>query len=126
MKQREHEMMLKKSWKNFMDKYMKNTAEQIDTSQFQPDEMRRYDIIFTGIVQGVGFRYEVWSIAQKLHLTGYVENLANGTVHAEIQGPKNRILHLIEGMKQIPRIHIEKVEIEELGLKEEDSFEIAN
>ena len=119
-------MTWKNSWKKFVDKYMKNTSEQIDTSQFKADEMRRYDIVFSGIVQGVGFRYEVWTIAQKLQLTGYVENLPNGTVHAEMQGPKNRILHLIECMKQIPRIHIDRIEIDELELKEENIFEIAN
>lgn len=117
---------MKKSWKNFLDKYMKNTAEQIDTSQFQSDEMRRYDIIFSGIVQGVGFRYEVWTLAQKLQLTGYVENLPNETVHAQIQGPKNKIMYLIECLKQVPRIQIENVEIEELALKEDTMFEIAN
>ena len=117
---------MKKSWKSFLDKYMRSPAEQIDTAQFQPDEMRRYDIIFSGLVQGVGFRYEVWTIAQKLKLTGYVENLANGTVHAELQGPKNKIMYLIECLKQIPRIHIEKVEIDEISLKDEGSFEIAN
>lgn len=119
-------MVLKKSWKKFLDKYMKNTVEEIDISRFEPDEVRRYEIVFSGIVQGVGFRYEVWSLAQKLHLTGYVENLPNGTVHAEIQGQKNRIIHLIECMKQIPRIHIEKIEVDEIGLKEDDNFEIAN
>lgn len=117
---------MKKSWKNFLDKYMKNTAEQIDTSQFQADEMRRYDLIFSGIVQGVGFRYEVWTLAQKLQLTGYVENLPNETVHAQIQGPKNKIMYLIECLKQVPRIQIENVEIEELALKEDTMFEIAN
>ena len=126
METREKEMTLKNSWKKFVDKYMRSAAEQIDTSKFKDDEIRRYDIIFEGVVQGVGFRYEVWTIAQKLHLTGYVENMANGTVHAEIQGPKNRILYLIESMKHIPRIHIDKVKIDEIGLKEEDSFEIAN
>lgn len=119
-------MIRKNAWKNFLDKYMKNAAEQVDRLQFEPDEMRRYEIIFSGIVQGVGFRYEVWMLAQKLKLTGYVENLPDGTVHAEIQGEKNRILYLIESMKQIPRIHVERVEIDEMGLKEEDSFEIAN
>ena len=117
---------MKKSWKNFLDKYMKNTAEQIDTTKFQSDEMRRYDIIFSGIVQGVGFRYEVWTLAQKLQLTGYVENLPNETVHAEIQGPKNKIMYLIECLKQVPRIQIENIEIEELALKEDTMFEIAN
>ena len=105
---------------------MKSPAEQIDISKFDVDEMRRYDIIFSGLVQGVGFRYEVWTMAQKLKLTGYVENLANGKVHAEIQGPKNRILYLVDCLKQIPRISIENVEIDEMILKEEVSFEIAN
>lgn len=119
-------MSLKDSWKNFLDKYMKSPSEQIDTSQFEADEMRRYNIIFSGLVQGVGFRYEVWTLAQKLQLTGYVENLPNETVHAEIQGPKNRILYLVDTLKQIPRIQIDHVEIDEIGLKEESTFEIAN
>ena len=119
-------MSLKQSWKNLLDKYMKSPANQIDTTQFQDDEARRYAITFSGLVQGVGFRYEVWTLAQKLKLTGHVENLPNGTVYAEIQGPKNRILHLIDAMKQIPRIQIENVEIAELGLKEESMFEITN
>ena len=119
-------MPLKNMWKTFCDKYMKSAAEKIDTSQLDTDEMRRYDIIFSGIVQGVGFRYEVWTMAQKLELTGYVENLANGTVHAQIQGPKSRILYLIESLKQIPRIQIEKVQMDEMGLQEETVFEIAN
>lgn len=119
-------MNLKKSWKNFLDKYLKNTAEQIDATQFEADEVRRYRIIFSGIVQGVGFRYETWAIAQKLQLTGFVENLANGDVRAEIQGPKNRILHLIECLKSVPRMQIDEVEIEEMELKEETTFEITN
>ena len=119
-------MDLKYLWKKFVDKYMTSATEQIDISQFQADEIRRYRIIFSGLVQGVGFRYEVWTMAQKLQLTGYVENLPNDTVRAEIQGPKNRILHLIECLKQIPRIQVEKVEIDEVSLKEEASFEIVN
>ena len=119
-------MTLKKSWQKFMDKYLKSPAEQIDTTQFQDDETRRYAITFSGLVQGVGFRYEVWTLAQRLRLTGHVENLGNGNVYAEIQGPKNRILYLIDAMKQIPRIHIETVEIDEMGLKDESMFEITN
>ena len=77
-------------------------------------------------MQGVGFRYEVWTLAQRLQLTGHVENLGNGDVYAEIQGAKNRILYLIDAMKQIPRIHIENVEIDEMELKSETTFEIRN
>ena len=93
---------------------------------FWSDEIRRYDIIFSGRVQGVGFRYETWRLAQKLGLVGYVENLPDETVHAEIQGPKDKILQLIDSLKSIPRIYIDQVVIDELGLKKDSEFKIAN
>lgn len=93
---------------------------------FGAGEIRRYDIIFSGRVQGVGFRYETWRLAQKMGLVGYVENLPDETVHAEIQGPKDKILLLIETIKFIPRIYIDQVTIDELGLKQDSEFKIAN
>ena len=119
-------MILKKKWNQFLDKYMKSTAEKADSTIFQEDEIKRYQIIFSGIVQGVGFRYETWVIAQKLGLTGFVENLPNDTVYAEIQGPENKILYLIEYLKSVPRIQIDKVKMDEVAIKKEENFEIAN
>lgn len=119
-------MILKKMWKQFCDKYMKSPVEKIDNISFSEDEIKRYEVIFSGLVQGVGFRYETWTMAQKLGLVGYVENLPDGTVHAEIQGPENKMIHLIECLKSIPRIHIEKIKIFELELKSESDFEITN
>ena len=43
-------------------------------------------IIFVGQVQGVGFRYTAQRIAERLGLTGFVRNLADGTVEMFIQG----------------------------------------
>ncbi len=119
-------MSLKKVWNQFLDKYMKSTAEKIKDATFADDEIKRYRVIFSGIVQGVGFRYETWAIAQKLQLTGFVENLPNGTVYAELQGPENKILYLIECLKTVPRIQIEKLEMVEMELKNDNIFEIAN
>ena len=90
--------------------------------EFEQDELRRYEIVFSGIVQDVGFRYEMWLMAEKLELTGFVENLPNGDVYAEIQGEKNRIMYLIEYMKAIPRICIENMDIDEMELREEKKF----
>lgn len=42
--------------------------------------MKYYEIILTGRVQGVGFRYYTYQLAQKLGVTGYVKNLSNGDV----------------------------------------------
>ena len=119
-------MNLKKVWSQFWDKYMKSAADKIDTGTFPTDETKRYWIIFSGLVQGVGFRYETWMIAQKLELTGFVKNLPNGTVYAEVQGAQNKILYLIKCLKSIQRIYIDDVKMEEMELKQETDFEIAN
>lgn len=115
-------MSLIELFKNFRDKYMRYSVDQMEFPEFEPDEERRYQIIFSGVVQGVGFRYEAWLIAGKLGLTGFAENLPDGNVFMEIQGPKNKIMHLIQCMKLIRRIQIEHMEIDELPLKEESEF----
>ena len=45
---------------------------------------RRY--VFTGKVQGVGFRQFVWKSQQDLNVTGFVRNLASGEVELVITG----------------------------------------
>ena len=119
-------MCLRHLWNHYVEKYMKNTSESIIPTRFPDDEIRRYRIIFWGLVQGVGFRYETWSIAQKLELAGFVKNLPDSSVYAEIQGPKNRIMCLIECLKSVPRIQIEKMEVDELEVQDEIGFEISN
>lgn len=109
-------------FKNFRDNYMRSSIEKMNFPEFPADEERRYQIFFSGIVQGVGFRYEAWLIAEKLGLTGFAENLPNGDVYVEIQGPKNKILHFIHCMESIKRISIEQKTINELPLKEETAF----
>ena len=48
--------------------------------------MKRYYIIYSGIVQGVGFRWRLMMSAQRYGLTGYARNLDNGNVEVEVQG----------------------------------------
>ena len=61
-------------------------------------------------------------IAEKLKLTGFAENLASGDVYMEVQGPKNKILHLIKCLESIKRISISYKTIDELPLKDETEF----
>lgn len=49
-------------------------------------------IVYSGTVQGVGFRYTVQSIAKELGLTGWVKNLKDGRVEILAEGKK----HLLE------------------------------
>lgn len=83
--------------------------------------MKRYRFIFKGLVQGVGFRPFIYSIARELGLTGFVKNTGEGVL-AEFQGdttseqitqyiianlPKNAYLEKIE-VYEIERVESEK------------------
>lgn len=43
-------------------------------------------LLYTGRVQGVGFRYSVRQIAAGFDISGYVRNLADGRVECWLQG----------------------------------------
>ncbi len=110
-------------FKKFRDNYMKSSVDKMNFPEFPPDEERRYRIIFSGTVQGVGFRYEAWLVAQKLKLSGFAKNRPDGTVLVEVQGQKNKLKHFILCMENIRRIYVENKMIEEIPLKEEEGFE---
>ncbi|MDM8533428.1 acylphosphatase [Clostridiaceae bacterium HSG29] len=48
-------------------------------------------IIYSGRVQGVGFRYFVYSNALKYQISGYVKNLFNGNVELVINDDSRNI-----------------------------------
>ena len=54
-------------------------------------ELLARQVIFTGHVQGVGFRYTAARIAAKYELTGWVRNRPDGTVEALMQGELHKI-----------------------------------
>ncbi|MHC4489049.1 MAG: acylphosphatase [Planctomycetota bacterium] len=57
-------------------------------------------IIFTGRVQGVGFRFTAYSIAHRYQLTGLVRNLPDGTVEMFAQGRPEDIDDCIRDIKE--------------------------
>ena len=48
--------------------------------------MKRAEILVNGLVQGVGFRYFVVRLAEKLGLKGYTKNLYTGEVYTVVEG----------------------------------------
>lgn len=55
-----------------------------------------------GIVQGVGFRYSTLYQARHLGLTGYVRNMADGSVEVVAEGEKEKIEKLLLWLKKGP------------------------
>ncbi|WP_420797485.1 acylphosphatase [Clostridium chrysemydis] len=58
--------------------------------------LKRLEIIASGRVQGVGFRFFLASNANTLNLTGFCKNLEDGTVYIEVQGSEKLLESFIE------------------------------
>ena len=50
------------------------------------NDIRRLHLVFTGEVQGVGFRWTAQHVAHDVRVTGWVRNEGDGSVTMEIQG----------------------------------------
>ena len=110
-----------KVWiKKVKNGYVIRQARNVRLPQFESDDMVRRHYIFKGRVQKVGFRIEVIELAKRLGLTGWVNNLENGDVEAELQGPKNKIDFLVSFMESLKRIKIDSKEVKEISVVESE------
>jgi len=57
--------------------------------------MKRIYFHFFGRVQGVGFRYTMYMLADKYKCSGFVRNLDDGSVEAQLQGRQEDIEKII-------------------------------
>ena len=87
-------------------------------------EKIRKQIFFSGTVQGVGFRYRSYYIAQSLSLTGRVCNTWDGRVEMEVQGTRQDIDQMIVLLHQQRFIQIDNMEIKTIPVEQESSFRI--
>jgi acylphosphatase len=64
-------------------------------------------MVFTGHVQGVGFRYTAYRIAQQLELRGHVRNAPDGSVETLVVGPLPAADAFVEELSK--RFHVRRV-----------------
>lgn len=64
--------------------------------------MPKAKMVVTGRVQGVGFRYMTKMVADKLHITGIVENMDSGQVYIEASGTPENLDDFIKMVKVSP------------------------
>jgi len=88
--------------------------------------MLRYAGQVSGRVQGVGFRYFVQQRAQRLGITGWVQNQPDGTVKMEIQGLPDKLAALQAALRNgRALIRVETLELtEQTPLAGEQGFSI--
>ena len=60
---------------------------------------KRLKVIFTGTVQGVGFRVSVQRLAQDFLVTGYVRNVPSGAVELVAEGEGAELKNFIRAIE---------------------------
>ena len=76
---------------------------------------KRVQIYFSGMVQGVGFRYVTHRIASGFNVHGYVRNLSDGRVLVDVSGEKMEIEEFLSSIKERMGEYIRDVEIDDVG-----------
>ena len=73
-------------------------------------------IIYIGRVQGVGFRFTTFHIANRYKLTGFVRNCPDGTVEMLAQGSAENIDNCIRETKDSFPGYVRETRIEEIPI----------
>ena len=71
----------------------------------------RIHIIYTGTVQGIGFRFAAERLAASLNLTGWVKNLSDGNVEVVAEGEEADLGSFIDKMKKTMEHYIRGTKI---------------
>ncbi len=79
----------------------------------------RYEIIFTGRVQGVFFRATAQEIARKYPITGWVRNEPDGSVRCVVEGEPAEIDRFINAIQREKQPNIQDTKITKLDPTEE-------
>ncbi len=84
----------------------------------------REHMVFTGRVQGVGFRYKVSCLARNCGVTGFAHNEYDGSVTVELQGTQELIDRIVQRLQQDDYIRIDRILREQMELKEDQGFSV--
>ncbi len=76
-------------------------------------ERKYFCIHLSGLVQGVGMRYFINSIAQKIGMRGYVKNLPDGRVECIIYETPQKLEHFITVLNKNPHGRIDEIMVKD-------------
>lgn len=77
--------------------------------------MKRVHLNVHGVVQGVFFRASTQAKAHDVGVTGWVRNLPDGSVEAEVQGPKAKVDAMVGWCHLGPRhANVDRVDVQDI------------
>ena len=89
-------------------------------------ERVRLRLLISGRVQGVAFRYCMVDRCRQLGVTGWVRNLADGSVEAEVEGDRQAVESAIAWARQgPPAARVAEVIIDERPARGQAGFEVS-
>jgi len=71
--------------------------------------MIRRTVLFSGRVQGVGFRFTTCDVAQRYAVTGFVRNLPDGRVEVVVEGETGEVERFVSAVRAEMAGHIKSV-----------------
>jgi len=77
----------------------------------------RAHVIFSGHVQGVGFRYTTRRAAGGFAVTGWVRNLPDGNVEVEMQGERAEVEACLDDVRSRMRSNIRNETVSWIGAR---------
>ena len=85
------------------------------------DEIIRKHLVFSGSVQGVGFRWHSKRAAEAVGATGWVRNDWGGTVTMELQGTEKQIDAVIAAIERGSYIRVEGLDARRIPVEKNES-----
>jgi len=87
---------------------------------------KSYQVIISGIVQGVAFRFSAVRKAKQLGVNGWIKNRIDGKVETRVEGEENTVNLMVSWLKKGPiQSKVADIDVNELNYKGEfNSFEI--
>ena len=85
-------------------------------------EIIREHFVFTGRVQGVGFRYKVSRLTHHYKVTGWIKNNADGSVEAQLQGREEALDQIVRQLNQDAYIRIDWITRERMEPDREEQI----
>jgi acylphosphatase len=83
-------------------------------------------LLYSGRVQGVGFRYTAQRIAQQHAVTGFVKNLRDGRVELVVEGTRDAIERVLKEIAAAMEGYVEAAEVKnQPATGQFSSFDIA-
>ena len=87
-------------------------------------ERIRKHFLFSGYVQGVGFRWRAYHTAQRFGITGWVQNLDDGSVEMEAEGMPCDIDALLSFLEENTWVSITDIRVKTIPLQNDRNFAI--